>query len=66
LVTITPFIDEGLGSSSNLVELADGRALVVDPTTQPGSRRSGAAPAIFLGGPHDWSRATGGRHESAK
>lgn len=28
---ITPFIDEGLGNSSYLVDLGDGRALVVDP-----------------------------------
>jgi hydroxyacylglutathione hydrolase len=31
LVEITPFIDEGLGNSSYLVDLADGRGLVVDP-----------------------------------
>jgi len=28
---ITPFVDEGLGNSSYLVDLGDGRALVVDP-----------------------------------
>lgn len=32
LVTITPVIDEGLGNASYLVDLGDGRALVVDPT----------------------------------
>jgi len=32
LVTITPFVDEGLGNSSYLVEIGDGRPLVVDPT----------------------------------
>jgi glyoxylase-like metal-dependent hydrolase (beta-lactamase superfamily II)/rhodanese-related sulfurtransferase len=32
LVTITPFVDEGLGNSSYLVEIGDGRGLVVDPT----------------------------------
>lgn len=32
LVTITPFVDEGLGNSSYLVDLGEGRALVVDPT----------------------------------
>lgn len=32
LVTIVPFIDEGLGNSSYLVDLGDGRGLVVDPT----------------------------------
>jgi hydroxyacylglutathione hydrolase len=31
LVQIAPFVDEGLGNSSYLVELGDGRALVVDP-----------------------------------
>jgi glyoxylase-like metal-dependent hydrolase (beta-lactamase superfamily II)/rhodanese-related sulfurtransferase len=32
LVTIIPFVDEGLGNSSYLVDLGEGRALVVDPT----------------------------------
>jgi hydroxyacylglutathione hydrolase len=31
LVTITPFVDEGLGNSSYLVEIGDHRGLVVDP-----------------------------------
>ena len=31
MVQITPFIDEGLGNSSYLMDLGDGRALVVDP-----------------------------------
>jgi len=31
LLQITPFVDEGLGNSSYLVDLGDGRALVVDP-----------------------------------
>jgi glyoxylase-like metal-dependent hydrolase (beta-lactamase superfamily II)/rhodanese-related sulfurtransferase len=29
---ITPLVDEGLGNSSYLVDLGDGRALIVDPT----------------------------------
>jgi glyoxylase-like metal-dependent hydrolase (beta-lactamase superfamily II) len=32
LVTISPFVDEGLGNSSYLVDLGDGRGLVVDST----------------------------------
>ena len=32
MVTILPFVDEGLGNSSYLVDLGDGRGLVVDPT----------------------------------
>ena len=32
---IVPFIDEGLGNSSYLVPLGDGRALVVDPRRDP-------------------------------
>ncbi len=32
MVTIIPFVDEGLGNSSYLVDLGDGRGLVVDPT----------------------------------
>lgn len=31
MVAITPFVDEGLGNSSYVVDLRDGRALVVDP-----------------------------------
>jgi hydroxyacylglutathione hydrolase len=31
VVQITPFVDEGLGNSSYVVDLGDGRALVVDP-----------------------------------
>ena len=31
MVEITPFVDEGLGNSSYVVDLGDGRALVVDP-----------------------------------
>ncbi|HLG00506.1 MAG TPA: MBL fold metallo-hydrolase [Acidimicrobiia bacterium] len=33
---IVPVLDEGLGNSSYLVDLDDGRALVVDPTRDPG------------------------------
>lgn len=32
MVTILPFVDEGLGNSSYLVDLGDGRGLVIDPT----------------------------------
>lgn len=32
MVTIIPFVDEGLGNSSYLVDLGDNRGLVVDPT----------------------------------
>ena len=35
MVTIVPVVDEGLGNSSYLVDLADGRALVVDPVRDP-------------------------------
>lgn len=33
--TVTTIVDEGLGNSSYLVDLGDGRALVVDPTRDP-------------------------------
>jgi hydroxyacylglutathione hydrolase len=33
--TIHPIVDEGLGNSAYLVELGDGRALVVDPARDP-------------------------------
>ena len=33
--TIHPVVDEGLGNSSYVVELSDGRALVVDPARDP-------------------------------
>ncbi|MEW5992257.1 MAG: MBL fold metallo-hydrolase [Chloroflexota bacterium] len=36
MVTIIPFVDEGLGNSSYLVDLGDGRGLVVDPTRDVG------------------------------
>src|SRR5690349_18428104 len=35
MVEIVPIIDEGLGNSSYLVDLGDGRALVVDPSRDP-------------------------------
>ncbi len=34
---IEPFVDEGLGNSSYLVDLGDGRALAVDPSRHPGA-----------------------------
>jgi hydroxyacylglutathione hydrolase len=33
--TIHPVVDEGLGNSAHMVELGDGRALVVDPARDP-------------------------------
>jgi hydroxyacylglutathione hydrolase len=33
--TIHPVVDEGLGNSASVVELGDGRALVVDPARDP-------------------------------
>ena len=33
---IQAIIDEGLGNSSYLVDLGDGRALIVDPSRVPG------------------------------
>jgi len=33
---VQPVVDEGLGNSSYLVDLGDGRALVVDPVRDPG------------------------------
>ena len=35
MATIHPVVDEGLGNSAYLVELGDGRALVVDPARDP-------------------------------
>jgi len=37
MVAIVPVVDEGLGNSSYLVDLGDGRALVVDPVRDPSS-----------------------------
>src|SRR5437763_2099081 len=34
-VQITPVVDEGLGNASYVVDLGDGRALVVDPSRDP-------------------------------
>ena len=36
LPAIEPFVDEGLGNSSYLVDLGDGRALALDPSRHPG------------------------------
>ena len=36
MVEIVRFRDEGLGNSSYLVDLGDGRGLVLDPTREPG------------------------------
>src|SRR5690348_16874019 len=35
MTEIVPFVDEGLGHSSYLIDLGDGRALVVDPPRIP-------------------------------
>jgi hydroxyacylglutathione hydrolase len=40
---IVPIVDEGLGNSSYLVELGDGRALVVDPGRDPAPYLAAAA-----------------------
>jgi glyoxylase-like metal-dependent hydrolase (beta-lactamase superfamily II) len=37
VVDVIPIVDEGLGNSSYLVDLGDGRALVVDPARHPGA-----------------------------
>ncbi|HWB72148.1 MAG TPA: MBL fold metallo-hydrolase, partial [Egibacteraceae bacterium] len=36
MAAIVPIVDAGLGNSSYLVDVGDGRALVVDPTRDPG------------------------------
>ncbi len=41
--SITSFVDEGLGHSSYLVDLGDGRALVVDPPRIPSAHLEAAA-----------------------
>src|SRR5829696_4300450 len=35
MATIHPVVDEGLGNSAYVVELGDGRALVIDPARDP-------------------------------
>lgn len=40
--TIIPIVDEGLGNSAYLVDLGDGRALVVDPARDPSPYRAAA------------------------
>jgi hydroxyacylglutathione hydrolase len=37
MATIHPIVDEGLGNSAYVVELGDGRALVMDPARDPTS-----------------------------
>ena len=43
MVDVLPLVDEGLGNSSYLVNLGDGRALAVDPTRDPRPYRDLAA-----------------------
>ena len=43
MVEVLPLVDEGLGNSSYLVNLGDGRALAVDPTRDPRPYRALAA-----------------------
>jgi glyoxylase-like metal-dependent hydrolase (beta-lactamase superfamily II)/rhodanese-related sulfurtransferase len=52
-VAIRPLVDEGLGNSSYLVDLGDGRALIVDPTRDIGpyvdlAAENGLQPAYSL------------------
>jgi glyoxylase-like metal-dependent hydrolase (beta-lactamase superfamily II)/rhodanese-related sulfurtransferase len=43
VIPVVAFVDEGLGHSSYLVDLGDGRALVVDPARFPDGPRAAAA-----------------------
>ena len=59
MTTILPFVDEGLGHSSYLVDLGDGRALVVDPPRIPDRadrRGSGARSRDRVHGRHAFAR----------
>jgi hypothetical protein len=49
-LSVIPSVDEGLGNSACLVDLADGRAPAVDASRDV---------AVFGGGRQDWSEATG-------
>ena len=42
-MTVTAFVNEGLGHSSHLVDLGDGTALVIDPARLPTEQRDHAA-----------------------
>ena len=42
MIDVTAFVDEGLGHSSYLVDLGDGRALIVDPPRIPDRHRAAA------------------------
>lgn len=44
-MTVTSFVNEGLGHSSHLVDLGDGTALVIDPARLPTAQRDYAAAA---------------------
>ncbi|HEU4946992.1 MAG TPA: hypothetical protein VFT31_07545 [Kribbella sp.] len=60
---IVPVVDDGLGNSSYLVDLSDGRALAVDPSRDLRALRAEAERrdliVVLEGGAEDWAIATG-------
>ena len=46
MIAVTAFVDPGLGHSSYLVDLGDGRALVVDPARIPDAQVAHAVRAV--------------------
>jgi hypothetical protein len=65
-----PLVDDGLGNSAHLVDLGDGRGLVVDAAfaaghvagaahVELGDLMGGDVDGRIPGGPGDWSAATG-------
>ena len=71
-MTVVPLVEEGLGNSSYVVDLDDGRALVVDVSVDLPAAAAAAEPrgltvavtAVLEGGAEDWAAATGRHLES--
>ena len=54
---LTSVIDEGLGNSTYLLDVGQGRALVLDPERD--LRAGGTDVRVLAGGTAEWTRITG-------
>src|SRR5437867_3229966 len=67
VVDAIPLVDEGLGNASWLVDLGDGRALVVDPARHPGAYLAAAdargVEVVFSAETHPYAEFVSGARE---